>query len=701
MPKQRFAYLYEPLEPGPVGKIFEVDDFDSTRNTHWGRVNLDDHALLLNQGRDPSLSDPLFHQQMVYAVCSTVHATFRRALGRHVAWGFEVGSATGARRSKLRIRPHAFEERNAFYDHASGELRFGYFRAPEKVAGRTLPGGAVFTCLSHDIIAHEVTHALLDGLRTHFNEPTGPDVLGFHEGFADLVATFQHFSYREVVQAAIRRSQGKLQSASLLTGIAHQFGSTAGSTKPLRTAFESDASGQPKQYRPDMEAHEIGEILVQAVFEAALRVFERKTAQDVRLAKSDTGRLAEGDLPLELQIILGEEASKLASHFLNICIRAIDYCPPVDLELGEYLRALITADYDLVPDDRWAYREALIDAFRLRGIYPPQVTGLSEESLRWQTTELSVKTIPRLSFAELKFNGDPASPADAKELQIQARALGALLGSQHNRAQFGLACPGDSRLGGDKVSLPCVQSIRSSRRIGPDCQIVFDLVAEVTQRRTVRDSRGDFDAFGGATVIIGPDGEIRYIIAKNILNEARLQRQREFVHGIGGRFWSRKKSTMVPVENPFRLLHEPQPIEEPRIFLGATRSFEVTVPARERWHYSGVQLVAGTSYHIEVPGAQYWHDMHLRFGPEGGTTGPFQKLAASKLRFKGDARVRAEYFTLIGTIGESLEHAFVIGAGPLDFVSPATGELVCFANDVPQAYWNNFGQITFTISIAS
>ncbi|HEY5893625.1 MAG TPA: hypothetical protein VIT91_10380 [Chthoniobacterales bacterium] len=29
---------------------------------------------------------------------------------------------------------------------------------------------------------------------------------------------------------------------------------------------------------------------------------------------------------------------------------------------GEYLRALITADFDLVPDDRWAYREALIDA---------------------------------------------------------------------------------------------------------------------------------------------------------------------------------------------------------------------------------------------------------------------------------------------------------------------------------------------------
>jgi hypothetical protein len=170
---------YEPLAPGPVGRIFEVDDFDSTRNTHWGRVDLDDHALLLNNGRNPSISDPLFHQQMVYAVCSTVHAAFRRALGRHVTWGFAIGAGEGARGGKLSIRPHAVEERNAFYDHGSGELRFGYFRAPQRVSGRTLPGGAVFTCLSHDIIAHEVTHALLDGLRTHFNEPRDRTSLGF------------------------------------------------------------------------------------------------------------------------------------------------------------------------------------------------------------------------------------------------------------------------------------------------------------------------------------------------------------------------------------------------------------------------------------------------------------------------------------------------------------------------------------------
>lgn len=540
---------YEPLKPGPVGAVFEIDDYDETQRTHWGRVDLDDRVLLLNQGRTPSTSDPLFHQQMVYAVCATVYAAFRRALGRNITWGFDHRVSRGGR---LRIRPHAFEEANAYYDRTRGELAFGYFPAPENVGGRTLPGGVVFTCLSHDIIAHEVTHALLDGLRAHFSEPTGPDVLGFHEGFADLIATFQHFSYREVVQAAVRRSKGKIEAASLLTGIAHQFGSTLGSTKPLRTAFEKNSD---QKYQKNTEAHELGELLIQAIFEAMIRVFHRKTEQYVRLATGGTGLLPSGALPVDLQNLFGEQASKLASHFLSVCIRAVDYCPPVDLTLGEYLRALITADYELVPDDRWAYREALIDAFQTRGIYPPKVHSLSEDSLRWQKPELSVGSIEKLSFKNLKFEGDPATPAGVEELREEARSLGRILKCPNNLDCFGLACPDNPGLIGDAISLPRVQSIRSSRRVGPDGQIVFDLVAEVTQRRTVSDSRGDFDVFGGATVIIGPKGEIRYVIAKNILNQQRLEAQREFIYGCGKEYWEMRNGARRPVRNALRLLH--------------------------------------------------------------------------------------------------------------------------------------------------
>jgi len=551
---------YEPLLPGPVGAVFKVDDFDADQGTHWGRADLDEPSVLLRDGHTPSTTNPLFHQQMVYAVCSTVFQTFRESLGRHVTWDFDPQPGEAGAPTRLRILPHAFEGQNAFYDKTTGELRFGYFCAAESPNGRTLPGGVVFTCLSHDIVAHEVTHALLDGLRSHFCQPSGPDVLGFHEGFADLVAVFQHFSHRQVVQAAIRRSEGNLESASLLTGIAHQFSQSLGSTVPMRTAFEHMADGvqPPKQYDPSMEVHAIGEVLVQAVFDAWMTIYKRKVKRYISLATAGTGRLPPGQAPADLQDIFADEASKLAKHFLSICIRAIDYCPPVDIALGEYLRALITADGDLVPDDPWGYREALIDAFRVRGIFPPQVKSLSEDNLRWDKPELSVERIPDLSFAKLQFAGDPAEPSSPEELLRQARALGSVLARPENLAHFGLACADHPELGGDTVSLPKVQSIRSSRRVGPDGQIVFDLVAEVTQRRTIRDPRGTFETFGGATVIIGPKGEFRYVIAKNILNRERVEQQSSFIHGAGKPFWERRDNTLTPIPNAFKLLHKPK-----------------------------------------------------------------------------------------------------------------------------------------------
>ena len=48
---------------------------------------------------------------------------------------------------------------------AQRAVLFGYFRADARDPGPNLPGQTVFTCLSHDIIAHEVTHALVDRLR--------------------------------------------------------------------------------------------------------------------------------------------------------------------------------------------------------------------------------------------------------------------------------------------------------------------------------------------------------------------------------------------------------------------------------------------------------------------------------------------------------------------------------------------------------
>ena len=211
---------YEPLAPGPSGRLIEVELKDDHSGCTYAQADLDDHAILLGNGIAPTESDPRFHAQMAYAVTSLTHATFRRALGRQIAWPF--GDRDG-KPPRLRIRPFVDDCENAWYDPDAGTLNFGYFHACEQVAGRTLPNGIIFTSLSHDIVAHEMSHAMLDALRSNFSVPTSNDMTGFHEGFADLVALLQHFQYPNALRAALVGCRCKLRGQSYLNSIGQQF----------------------------------------------------------------------------------------------------------------------------------------------------------------------------------------------------------------------------------------------------------------------------------------------------------------------------------------------------------------------------------------------------------------------------------------------------------------------------------------------
>jgi hypothetical protein len=72
-------------------------------------------------------------------------------------------------------------------------LLLGYF--PSYDGART-----IYTCLSHDVIVHETTHALVDGLRTRYTDPSSPDQAAFHEGFADVVALLSIFSLPSIAE---------------------------------------------------------------------------------------------------------------------------------------------------------------------------------------------------------------------------------------------------------------------------------------------------------------------------------------------------------------------------------------------------------------------------------------------------------------------------------------------------------------------
>ena len=159
---------WEDLEPGPIGEYLEVIDYDPTiqvnqdadGNPEFGvfyePVNLNDPKILAENGVSPNENDPWFHQQMVYAVAMKTIKNFEKSLGRKIIWKdrkAETISKSYIRR--LRIYPHALREPNAFYSPAKRALMFGYFKSRPTEKHLHMPNSWVFTCLSHDIIAHE------------------------------------------------------------------------------------------------------------------------------------------------------------------------------------------------------------------------------------------------------------------------------------------------------------------------------------------------------------------------------------------------------------------------------------------------------------------------------------------------------------------------------------------------------------------
>ena len=407
------------LDAGPSGDYIEVIDYDPTVDKFYAPVDLNDPYILAQNGLEPSESNPQFHQQMVYAVAMTTIKNFEDALGRPILWCQRRLQRQGPNASPdqeatddaesykdkinetvyvktLRIYPHAFRDANAYYSPQKKALLFGYFSAQPAEPTIQMPNTQIFTCLSHDIIAHETTHAILDGIYNNYTQDTNPDVLAFHEAFADIVALFQHFTFPDVLKNQISKTRGDLASQNLLGQLAQEFGSAIGKYGALRDAigYIDKATNTWKvkepngdEYQTVLEPHERGAILVSAVFEAFITIYKSRVADLLRIASGGTGILPEGELHPDLVNRLAQEASRAAGHILRMCIRAIDYCAPVDITFGDYLRAVITADTNLIPDDTKNYRLAFIDAFRKRGIYPTGIKSLSVESLRYPETE--------------------------------------------------------------------------------------------------------------------------------------------------------------------------------------------------------------------------------------------------------------------------------------------------------------------------
>ena len=83
--------------------------------------------------------------------------------------------------------------------------------------------------------------------------------------------------------------------------------------------------------------------------------------------------------------------------------------------------------------------------------------------------------------------------------------------------------PGNARA---RIEPPVIQSVRSLRRLSPDQDLGFHVVAEVSQRR--RTKAGHW-FHGGSTVIIDEEGVPRYVIGKGVTSKGREAEMGKFL----------------------------------------------------------------------------------------------------------------------------------------------------------------------------
>lgn len=540
----------------------EVMDYDAATDHFYRVIDLDDPRVAMQQGVDPSESDPQFHQQMVYAVASRVLENFDRALGRRLRfWGGQ----------RLRLFPHAFQGRNAFYDDGLNAVLFGYFLADEDDPGPNLPGQYVFTSLSHDIIAHEVAHAALDRLHRHYREPTSPQVPALHEAFADVVAIFQRFTFAGVVREVVRATRGDLSRPNPLVEVGAQFGAAAGLRGALRTV---SGPPDPEAFTRANEPHALGLILVSAIFDGFVRTYERRTADLVRIATGGSGRLPDGELHPDLVNRLAAECARTAQSVLSMCIRATDYLPPVDPSFSDFLRGMLTADFELNRADEIGLRAAMIEAFRLRGIRPEAVGSLAVESLLLEPIDSApdprladiVSRLLSVGAREMSRNTAAPSPPpegirrrvkrassssdrgtllhwepdpellDAVEGTSEADEVRLLQESEPDETWRSIArdlslwarAKNDLReLGFDEGRIR-LDGFHPVHRSAPSGELLVEMVAQFVQSRPLGDELGGLKYRAGVTMVATLDGRVHYLIRKPF-HQARENAMREWV----------------------------------------------------------------------------------------------------------------------------------------------------------------------------
>ena len=151
---------------------------------------------------------------MAYAVAMKTIEHFEVALGRVALWAprrIDSGSTASRERGteyvqRLRIYPHALRAANAYLQPGSQGTTTGLFHPAANVPAQRLLPGASYSPRSRTTSSRTKRRTRCSTACIAVSaKPTNPDVLAFHEAFADIVALFQHFTLPEALSTRSQR----------------------------------------------------------------------------------------------------------------------------------------------------------------------------------------------------------------------------------------------------------------------------------------------------------------------------------------------------------------------------------------------------------------------------------------------------------------------------------------------------------------
>jgi len=280
-----------------------------------------------------TVKNPYFHQLNVWAVVQRVLEFYEEpwALGRPVPWGFDG--------NRLIVVPHAGFGENAYYDQHSKSLQFYYFGDQENPS---------YTCLSHDIIAHETGHAILDGIRPMYNQLSSVQTAAFHEYIGDLTAILMALFNHDIRRFVSQTAEG-LAGADVVADLAKEFGQEVEGRDYLRTAFNQL---NMKDVADSRVPHTVSQVLTGAMWDILVTIATKHLQKN----------------------LLGQKVSPAqalywaADRFRRVALQPLDLCPPCDIQFIDYAKAVIRNDILTNPVDEQGYRPVMLDVFHERGL---------------------------------------------------------------------------------------------------------------------------------------------------------------------------------------------------------------------------------------------------------------------------------------------------------------------------------------------